>query len=60
MHSTYGVARRETPDGDIEIFYEDLGDPDDPPVVLVMGVGAQLPMWPDGFGVAPRDGRVGG
>ncbi|MCP9275319.1 alpha/beta fold hydrolase [Mycolicibacterium arenosum] len=35
--------------GDVELFYEDLGDPDAPPILLVMGVGAQLPMWPDGF-----------
>ena len=35
--------------GDIELFYEDLGDPHAPPVLLIMGVGAQLPMWPDGF-----------
>lgn len=35
--------------GDVELFYEDLGDPGAPPVLLVMGVGAQLPMWPDGF-----------
>jgi pimeloyl-ACP methyl ester carboxylesterase len=35
--------------GDVDIFYEDLGDPADPPVLLIMGVGAQLPMWPDGF-----------
>jgi pimeloyl-ACP methyl ester carboxylesterase len=34
---------------DVEIFYEDLGHPDHPPVLLIMGVGAQLPMWPDGF-----------
>src|ERR1700751_6066275 len=36
----------------VEVFYEDLGDPDNPeapPVLLIMGVGAQLPMWPDGF-----------
>jgi pimeloyl-ACP methyl ester carboxylesterase len=33
----------------VEIFYEDLGDPAAPPVLLIMGVGAQLPMWPDGF-----------
>ena len=37
------------PCGEIELFYEDLGDLDDPPVMLIMGVGAQLPMWPDGF-----------
>ena len=35
--------------GAVELFYEDLGDVDDPPVLLIMGVGAQLPMWPDGF-----------
>jgi pimeloyl-ACP methyl ester carboxylesterase len=35
--------------GDIELYYEDLGDLDAPPVLLIMGVGAQLPMWPDGF-----------
>jgi pimeloyl-ACP methyl ester carboxylesterase len=44
--------------GDVELFYEDLrpsrssgarGDPDAAPVLLIMGVGAQLPMWPDGF-----------
>jgi pimeloyl-ACP methyl ester carboxylesterase len=34
---------------DVEIFYEDLGEAADPPVLLIMGVGAQLPMWPDGF-----------
>ncbi|MCT7658261.1 alpha/beta fold hydrolase [Mycobacterium deserti] len=35
--------------GEVELFYEDLGDPADPAVLLIMGVGAQLPMWPDGF-----------
>ena len=35
--------------GDVELFYEDLGDPAHPAVLLIMGVGAQLPMWPDGF-----------
>ncbi len=40
-----GIARN----GDIELFYEDLGNPGDPAVILVMGVAAQLPMWPDGF-----------
>lgn len=35
--------------GDVELYYEDLGDPADPPVLLIMGLGAQLPMWPDGF-----------
>ena len=35
--------------GEVELCYEDLGDPAAPPVLLIMGVGAQLPMWPDGF-----------
>ena len=33
----------------VELHYEDLGDVADPPILLIMGVGAQLPMWPDGF-----------
>jgi pimeloyl-ACP methyl ester carboxylesterase len=35
--------------GDVELAYEDLGDPAGPPILMIMGVGAQLPMWPDGF-----------
>jgi pimeloyl-ACP methyl ester carboxylesterase len=49
VQTTSGVARRETTEGAVEVFYEDLGDPADPPVLLIMGLGAQLPMWPDGF-----------
>ena len=45
MQTRSGTARC----GDIDLFYEDLGDPRNPPVLLIMGVGAQLPMWPDGF-----------
>ncbi|MGR6923556.1 alpha/beta fold hydrolase [[Actinomadura] parvosata] len=33
----------------IEIAYERLGDPQAPPVLLVMGTGGQLIHWPDGF-----------
>ena len=33
----------------IELTYERLGDPAAPPVLLLMGVGAQLIAWPDGF-----------
>jgi pimeloyl-ACP methyl ester carboxylesterase len=49
MLTRSGVARRDTPQGAVELYYEDLGDPADPPVLLIMGLGAQLPMWPDGF-----------
>src|SRR5271163_201770 len=44
-----GLARRDTEGGAVELYYEDLGDPNDPAVLLIMGLGAQLPMWPDGF-----------
>ena len=33
----------------IEIHYEDLGSPDDPPVLLIMGLGAQLVLWREEF-----------
>lgn len=33
----------------ISITYESLGNADDPPVLLIMGAGAQLISWPDGF-----------
>ncbi|MFF0550178.1 alpha/beta fold hydrolase [Streptomyces sp. NPDC004311] len=33
----------------IEVAYERLGDPLAPPVLLVMGIGAQMIGWPDGF-----------
>ena len=33
----------------IEIEYEDVGDPAAPPMLLIMGLGAQLVTWDDGF-----------
>jgi pimeloyl-ACP methyl ester carboxylesterase len=33
----------------IDIAYETQGDPADPVLLLVMGLGAQLTTWPDGF-----------
>jgi pimeloyl-ACP methyl ester carboxylesterase len=44
-----GKALCGAPASPIELHYEDLGDIGNPPVLLIMGVGAQLPMWPDGF-----------
>ena len=35
--------------GDLEIYYEDMGDPNDPAVLLIMGLGAQLLLWRKGF-----------
>ncbi len=33
----------------IDLAYERLGDAHAPPVLLIMGIGAQLIAWPDGF-----------
>ncbi|MDA2895157.1 alpha/beta hydrolase [Mycolicibacterium sp. BiH015] len=33
------------PSGELEIYYEDMGDPGDPAVVLIMGLGAQMVFW---------------
>lgn len=49
MQINSGIARRASRHGPIELFYEDLGNDTDPPVLLIMGLGAQLPLWPDGF-----------
>lgn len=35
--------------GDIELVYEDWGDINNPPLVLIMGLSAQMYLWPDGF-----------
>jgi len=36
-------------DGGIELCYQSLGDPTDPPLLMIMGLGAQLIYWPDGL-----------
>ena len=33
----------------VELFYEDNGNPGDEPILLVMGLGAQMVLWPDEF-----------
>jgi pimeloyl-ACP methyl ester carboxylesterase len=33
----------------LELAYEQFGNPDNPPVLLIMGLGAQMISWPDGF-----------
>jgi pimeloyl-ACP methyl ester carboxylesterase len=35
--------------GGLKLYYEDMGDVDDPPVLLIMGLGAQLLVWRTGF-----------
>jgi pimeloyl-ACP methyl ester carboxylesterase len=40
-----GTARS----GDLDVYYEDMGDQGDPAVLLIMGLGSQLLLWRDGF-----------
>jgi pimeloyl-ACP methyl ester carboxylesterase len=42
------MPRATTPHG-IELEYETMGDPDDPALLLVMGLGAQMVAWDDEF-----------
>jgi pimeloyl-ACP methyl ester carboxylesterase len=35
--------------GDLRLYYEDMGDPNDPAVLLIMGLGAQLLLWRSAF-----------
>lgn len=43
------MSIRTARNGDIEIAYEVLGPADGEPLLLVMGLGAQMVGWPDGF-----------
>ena len=45
MEIRSGTARS----GDLDIYYEDMGDPHDPAVLLIMGLGAQLLLWRTAF-----------
>lgn len=45
MEVRTGTARA----GELDIYYEDMGDPNDPAVLLIMGLGAQLLLWRTGF-----------
>ncbi len=44
-----GMARIHHAQGDIDICYEDWGDENAPPLLLIMGLSAQMLLWPDGF-----------
>lgn len=41
--------------GQVSLAYEAFGSPEDPPLVLVMGVATQMLGWPDGFCQALAD-----
>ncbi|MBU3749927.1 MAG: alpha/beta hydrolase [Mycobacterium sp.] len=48
LRTGYAPAHDEA-HGDIELHYEDLGDLQAPPVLLIMGLGAQLVLWREEF-----------
>ena len=50
-HVPWGKERSDSGEnwGDIELHYEDLGDENDPAVLLIMGLGAQLTLWHNEF-----------
>jgi pimeloyl-ACP methyl ester carboxylesterase len=45
MRISTGTAKS----GELDIYYEDMGDPNDPAVLLIMGLGAQLLLWRPAF-----------
>jgi len=49
MEIRTGAAAAGHPKGDLKLYYEDLGDVDDPPVLLIVGLGAQLLLWRTAF-----------
>lgn len=49
MEVRSGHAISSAPDGDLKLYYEDMGDTDHPPVLLIMGLGAQLLLWRTAF-----------
>jgi pimeloyl-ACP methyl ester carboxylesterase len=51
----HGIQRAEV-GGGIELAYERVGDPADPPLLLIMGLATQMLGWPDDFcaGLAER------
>jgi pimeloyl-ACP methyl ester carboxylesterase len=44
-----GFAELGALSGDLKLYYEDMGDIDHPPVLLIMGLGAQLLLWRTAF-----------
>lgn len=38
-----------SPAGGVQLCFEDMGDVNDPPMLLIMGLGAQLLLWRTGF-----------
>lgn len=45
MEVRSGFAVSSSKAGDLKLHYEDMGDINDPPVLLIMGLGAQMLLW---------------
>lgn len=56
MSNRSGIARS----GDLELVYDEFGDVDAPPVLMIMGLGAQMTLWREEFcqQIADRGHRV--
>jgi pimeloyl-ACP methyl ester carboxylesterase len=49
MHEDRCMSINTATVGEVEIAYETFGDPTDPALLLVMGLGTQMLAWPDEF-----------
>lgn len=49
MNVRSGTATSGRPKGEVELYYEDMGNLDDPPVLLIVGLGAQMLLWRTDF-----------
>ena len=49
MQIRSGYATTRVTSGDLKLYYEDMGDVNDPPVLLIMGLGSQLLLWRTAF-----------
>ena len=50
MSAAPGVSEELRADvGEVELAYQTIGDAADPPFLLIMGLGAQMILWPDAF-----------
>jgi pimeloyl-ACP methyl ester carboxylesterase len=49
VRTGYARATSRHSEGDLKLYYEDMGDVGDPPVLLIMGLGAQLLLWRTDF-----------
>jgi pimeloyl-ACP methyl ester carboxylesterase len=50
------MAERMVDAGGVELCTEPFGDPADPPILLIMGIGASMLWWEDGFVALLADG----